>query len=145
MPSGNTVYGSARQIVPLSVGGCHNWQQKKYSNVIYITKTRIKALDRPTERCDQENTRVNTSACIAEFIQRKVGCNVMTLGSQYSKSQPCTTKSQLLALANISKTLGKSDGNDIFEITGCLSACEKDHFREHSQEMSAHYGVWIGV
>ena len=57
-----------------------------------------------------------------------MGCNAMTLGSQYSKAPPCTTKSQLQALANISKILEKADGNDIYQMTGCLSACEKHRY-----------------
>ena len=71
----------------------------------------------------------DTSACIAGFIERKVGCNAMILGSQYSShAAPCTTKSQLQALANISKILEKSDENDMYDMTGCLSACEKDRY-----------------
>ena len=52
----------------------------------------------------------------------------MILGSQYTKTSPCKTRSQLLALANITRILEEADGNKIYEMTGCLSSCEKDQY-----------------
>ena len=126
MPS--TVYGTAHKVVKLPAGGCSSWQQRKFDTVIYITKTHVKALDKPNQHCDAENAKLNTSACIAGFIEQKVGCNAMTLGSQYSKAPPCSTKLQLQALANISKTLEQSDENDLYNMTGCLPSCERDRY-----------------
>ena len=108
--------------------GCSAWSTKKFSQVIYITQTHLKALDQPTQRCSQEAMNTNTSACIASFIEKQLGCNTKILGSQYSNTPPCTTKSQLLALANISRMLDEADENDIYEMTGCLSSCEKDSY-----------------
>ena len=53
----------------------------------------------------------------------------MILGSQYNNdTPPCKTKSQLLALANMTRVIEEADGNEIYEITGCLSPCEKDRY-----------------
>ena len=52
----------------------------------------------------------------------------MILGSQYSRTSLCTTKAQLLALANLSRIIARSDENEIYGLTGCLSACNKDQY-----------------
>ena len=132
MPNGKRLYGSATTVVPtqgiMKDNGCHTSSNKKFHQVIYITKTHIKALDQPTQRCNQENANVNTSACIARFIEKHLECNAMNLGSRYLGKPPCTTYSQLQGFANMSRLFEQTDGNDIYEMTGCLSSCEKDSF-----------------
>ena len=128
VPNDRKVFGSNYKAVPLSPSGCNWWQMKKFSTVIYITKTHTKALDRPDKRCIDDKSTVNASACIASFIEKEVGCNPMILGSTYSKASACTTRSQLIALVNISKQLEKADEKDIYDMTGCLSPCQKDRF-----------------
>ena len=131
MPNVRALYGNAREVItiPTSCGSGFLSLSCKFSNVLYITQTNIKALDQPTQRCRKGNlTSLKTSACIAAFVNKQVGCNTKILGSQYSNTPPCTTKSQLLALANISRMLDEADENDIYEMTGCLSSCEKDSY-----------------
>ena len=128
MPNDRKVFGSAYKAVPMNDGGCSPYQRRKFSTVIYISKIQTKAIDRPDKRCIEDKSKVNTSACIAAFIERELGCNAMIFGSQYSKASKCTTRSQLLALVNISKQFEKADENDIYEMTGCLSPCKKDRF-----------------
>ena len=130
VPNGRAVFGSATAIVRTdSFGqGCSNINSVKFSQVIYMTRTHLKSLDQPTQPCNQENVNVNTSACIAMFIEKQLGCKSLILGSQYSNSPQCTTKSQLMGLANYSRLLGQADGNDIHDLTRCLSSCEKDQF-----------------
>ena len=108
--------------------GCKPYQGTKFNQVIYISKTHVKALDHPDQRCSNDAMYRNTSACIARFIDDKLGCNTMILGSQYNDTPPCRTKSQLLALANMTRVIEEADGNEIYEITGCLSPCEKDRY-----------------
>ena len=52
----------------------------------------------------------------------------MILGSQYNETSTCKIKSQMLALANITRILEEADGNEIYEMTACLSPCEKDWY-----------------
>ena len=62
------------------------------------------------------------------YLEKNLGCNPMVLGSQFSKSAPCTTKEQLLALANASRKFQDADDDDIYELTGCLPSCKRDQF-----------------
>lgn len=144
MPNAKALFGSATTFVPTegveSGMGCPHYSYKKFSQVIYITKTHIKALDQPTQRCSQENVNVNTSLCLARFIENQLKCNTMILGSQYSKTTPCTTRSELFALANISRLLEHANENDIYKMTGCLSACEKDQYSLSAGPLEMKYG-----
>ena len=104
------------------------YKTEKFSQVIYITRTLMKALDKPSQRCSKENAKTTTSGCIARFLEQKIGCNPMILGSQFSKTPQCTTKTQLLALANATKRFEDADENDLYEMTGCLPSCTKDQY-----------------
>ena len=126
IPNGRTVYGSASTLVNFNLEYCY--EVRTFSQVIYITRTHMKTLDQPSQRCGQGNKNINTSACIARFLEDNLGCNSMTIGSQLSKTPKCTTQTQLQALANLSKLLEDGDENDIYEMTGCLAPCIKDQF-----------------
>ena len=133
LPNNKNVYGSASTIVSAlnrysSTVFEYCSTMEKYSQVLYIRRTHIKAIDQPFQRCNQKNINTNTSACIAKFLERKLGCNPMILGSQFSKTPKCSTKVQLMALANASKLFENADENDIYKMTGCLSPCIKDKF-----------------
>ena len=88
----------------------------------------MKALDRPSRRCTSKINRPNTTQCIANFIQMELGCSPNILGSQYPDGITCKNKSQLDMLSNITKKLQNADENDVYDMTGCLSACEKDEY-----------------
>ena len=107
---------------------CITAYRRIFSLVIDITKTHIKAIDQPSKRCSQEKGDIDTSACIAKFVEKQLGCNPMILGSQYSEAVQCRTDSELKKLVNLSKLLNEADENDIYEMTGCLSSCEKDQY-----------------
>ena len=104
--------------------------------ILNIKKSHMKALDQPHHRCYSDSKPINTSACIADFIEREIGCNPNIQGSQYSKGLPCTTKSQLLHLQNISLKLSGSYDNEIYVMTGCLSSCKKDFYNINAEPMT---------
>ena len=89
----------------------------------------MKSLDQPAQRCKYGMPELNTSACIAQFIEEQMGCSVNILGSQYSTRPKCSTKEDMLSMANISKFIEEANGNDIYDMTGCLSPCEKDEYK----------------
>ena len=99
--------------------------------MIYISRTHIKALDQPSHRCTSGTTNPNTSACIASYIMEQIGCQAKVEGNQnYNGTVPlCQTKAQLLALRDITNTLQEANGNEIYEMAGCLSACSKHQYR----------------
>ena len=111
---------------------------------LHIQRSHVKALDQPTQRCEEKLTNLNTSACIAGFIEKKIGCNPNIEGSQYSKLFPCRTKSQLLQLQNISSILSGLNENEVFVMTGCLSSCEKDVFSINVDQMTCNTGSFDG-
>ena len=130
IPNKKRVYGSDSTMVSATGTSFDTYCHKNdmYSQVIYITKTLMKDLDQPSQRCSQQNLKMTTSTCIAKFLENTLGCNPMVLGSQFLKTPTCTTKTQLLALANASKLFEGADENDVYEMTGCLPSCIKDHY-----------------
>ena len=120
VPNEVKVFGSARHRVRLDCPGMQ-------SQILNIQKTHVKALDGPTQPCSTASTTTNNaSSCIANFIKREIGCNPQILGSQYSKGTLCNTTEQLSHFKNISSNLFGSDDYDVYAMTGCLSACEKN-------------------
>ena len=68
VPNEKRVYGSAVVRVNTVVNGGQACGQfgnptEKFSQVIDITKTRIKAMDKPTQPCSHGNEKIDTSAC----------------------------------------------------------------------------------
>ena len=131
MPNEVKAFGSAHYQVNLDA----NCNGSKYQT-LNIKKSHGKALDQPHNRCSSATKSINTSACIADFIEREIGCNPNIQGSQYSKGLPCTTKFQLLHLQNISLKLSGSYDNEIYVMTGCLSSCKKDFYNIDAEPMT---------
>ena len=77
---------------------------KLVTNIAYldIKKAHMKYLDKPSERCSREPyDGVNTTACIANYIENRIGCSAHVQGIKGSKPA-CTTTSQLKEYAAIS-------------------------------------------
>ena len=98
------------------------------SQILHIKKSHLKAVDQPSYRCRDESTDLNASACIANFIERELGCNPNVFGSKYSKGLPCTTKDQLLQFDLISEKLSGSNDHDVYTMTGCSPLCDRNVF-----------------
>ena len=91
-------------------------------------------MDKPLHRCTSDTPNPNTSACITSYITDKIGCQAKVEGNQhYNGTNICQTKAQLLALKDMTNILQEANGNEIYKMAGCLSACSKDHFREFHQ------------
>ena len=95
---------------------------------INIAKSHVKALDQHSSRCTSDTNTPNTTVCLASYIEKQIGCSPNIQGSQFPEGISCNNKSHLDGLANITKLFQTADENDIFALTGCLSACEKDKF-----------------
>ena len=148
-PSNVKVYGSALKVVQIprytiQTLTLHKVQtilifsvkmtsvtQSPINQVLYISRTHMKALDHPSHRCTTDSPNPNTSACIASYIMDKIGCHAKIEGNQhYNGTKPlCQTKAQLLALRDVTNNLQEANGNKIYNMTGCLSSCSKDHYR----------------
>ena len=122
IPNKVNIFGSASHEVRVSQCRFDGGQQ------LTIKRVRIKALDQPSYRCQSDASSINTSACIAGYIEKQIGCNPNIQGSQYSTGPPCTTKSQLLELKRYMDIFQENHDKDVYKLTGCLSPCEKDSF-----------------
>ena len=100
------------------------------SHTIGLQKSHIKALNQPSEPCSDINERSsNTSFCIANFIQDKIGCSIKIHGSGLNKHPSCTKRSQIEDLLDILELLKYADAKAIENITGCLASCEKNEYK----------------
>ena len=125
IPNELETFGSSYKQLRRSSSTCAYYM---YIFNIYISKSYVKALDKPSRRCTSKTKSPNTTKCLASFIERELGCSPNIQGSRYPDGIPCNNKSQLEGLADITRIFRNSDGNEIYGMTGCLSACEKDEY-----------------
>lgn len=93
-----------------------------------IKKTKTKYLNRPSLPCTGKSLNPNVTACIIEYIQAKIGCSANIQGLEPSRAPSCTTKQQFKDYMMLSKKLQYADDAKVYDMTGCLSSCEKDKF-----------------
>ena len=94
-----------------------------------ITKSHVKALDQPSQPCTKDTKNLNTSACIAKFIEDQMGCGIRLLGNDIGKKPTCSSGSQLRNLSKIFEALKHADDKFIYEQTGCMASCEKYEYQ----------------
>ena len=129
IPNWVQLYGS--QYITLEAGK-KTWD-KSYDQQILISKSHLKALDQPTERCSSTKMTPNTGTCIAKFIEEKLGCWTPIYGSASkisAEKRVCDNVTQLWTLNKLTHTLGEADANTVYNITGCLASCEKDEYHK---------------
>ena len=91
----------------------------------YLTRTRLKKIDRPSQRCDEEVLHPNTSSCILAFVEDKLKCSLRVLDilgrESSSQYEPCYSSTQpgiLREMAILSAKLGEMDDTEIYKETG---------------------------
>ena len=79
----------------------HNDVIQRIDHVCYkyemeITKSGLKSLDQPTERCDSSTKHSKTSQCIARYIEDRIGCSMNIQSNSSSTDMTlCTSSSEL--------------------------------------------------
>ena len=121
VPNKVGIYGSQYMFIKLG-----NRSKKKLQK-ISISRSRLKALDQPSEYCDNGVQTLSTSACIAQFTEKHLECTTKIHG-MFSANMTCNETSQLMRFANISIEFEEADANAVYEKTGCLASCEKDEY-----------------
>ena len=102
---------------------------KCYHYELRISKSGLKALDQPTERCDSGTKDPNTSECIERYIEDEIGCSINIKGGRTTADMPpCTLRSEKIALKNITRKLQEASANKIYEMTGCLASCQRNEY-----------------
>ena len=95
-----------------------------------IAKSHMKALDQPSQPCKKDTEGPDTSQCIANFIEDKIGCRIKLHGTNISKGSTCKSGLQLQHFTRILRNLTHADDTTIYEQTGCLGSCERHEYHE---------------
>ena len=125
VPSSVRAFGSAYK--KLKIRTTDGVPRRFYRN-LEVKKIRRKYLDKPDDHCTDELLHPNMTACIAKFIANEIGCSINIQGIQPTNHPVCNTVEQLHAFAKISSKLENAEATSIYDMTGCLSSCEKDKF-----------------
>ena len=92
-----------------------------------VKRSEIRALDKPSQRCDASNNGISVSKCVGRFVEGKLNnCSLKLLMSNphlESCHQPIPEQ-HLDTITN----LNKMDEREIFEQTGCVPGCSKSEF-----------------
>jgi hypothetical protein len=110
IPHTSNLYGSDVLNIELS-------SDKSYDADVDISKTHIKALDQENERCEKTADKLDTSACIVQFVEEKIGCRFSFYKSKSLMSK-CNTSSQYKLLYKLTDRLQSSHATEIYEMTG---------------------------
>ena len=125
---------SNSEAIMVNNDGCYQLEME-------ITKTGLRALDQPRERCDISTRDPNTSECIAKYIENQLGCSInMHAGEKRADMSPCTRSSELEGLFNITRKLADANANTIFEVTGCLASCNRYEYGKIDGRLKAMSG-----
>ena len=120
LPNMANLYGS--DFREISIGGV-----KSYSAQIDLSKVHLSSLDQSTARCDMSTVVSDTSSCITNFIEMHAGCKFPFYKSS-SANNTCSEWSQFEKLLSLTKKLQDAGATEMYKLTGCLSACEKDKY-----------------
>ena len=101
---------------------------RRYKKYLEVKRTHRKYLDKPGDICTHESNKPNMTACVAKYITDQIGCSVNIQGIKLSTKPPCNTTAQMNAFIDISSKLEKSAATSIYNMTGCLSSCEKESY-----------------
>ena len=146
MPSTVKVYGSQHHLTVVPETSL-NYEYYYYQRMT-MTKTHLKSLDQPSERCNSYTGNSNTSTCIARFLEEQIGCSLKILGTTPTNDghRTCNTTSQLKHLGNLTRKLQEVDSNTIYENTGCLASCKRNEYGaiEATPTRSEDCAGWLG-
>ena len=79
-PKVDKIFGS--EFLALMVDGARMKKAREQGTAFHISthyklsKSHWKALDTPTKRCKIENVEANTTKCIVQFMETKIGCSM---------------------------------------------------------------------
>ena len=107
-----------------------------------IQRSEIKALDKPSLRCDDRNIDQSFSKCVGQFLEKNLNCSLHTLMSDANK-ETCNTETFLSRIKDMYRYMGKintAEDQEIFEMTGCMPSCSKSIFELKPLNEQTHNG-----
>ena len=129
VPNNVKLYGSNSDDIPILVVRYY-----RYTKRMFLTRTHLKSLYQPTEPCSMDETRPDTSMCIARYFKEELGCNPMILGSN-AEELTCNSSSQWENAVTVAKRFESATAKQIYEMTGCLSSCERNKYHKIEGEL----------
>ena len=124
VPNGVGVYGSASKAFYIK-------EHFSVDAFFDIKRSEIKALDKPSQRCDASNKNPTLSKCVGCFIENNLNCSLQLLMSD-SMVERCNHEKlgqqDLKLLDAVVRRLDRQEESEIFEKTGCTPACSKSKF-----------------
>ena len=131
LPNSARAFGSVSRVI-LMRAFTKKWQYKVDSAYLDIRKTHVKQVGTKSEPCTDATNDIKITGCIAEYISDQIGCipNIMGVNDSIGtmSSPPCNSTSDLNKFATIAEKLQFADTSTIYNMTGCLSTCEKYKF-----------------
>ena len=92
----------------MKIGYCDTIHERHFNETLLLLDAKSVSLRNP-----------NTTSCIVEYIESKLGCSPNIIGSnKRSPMGPCRTSGQLAELAELSRKLDEADDTAIFKRTG---------------------------
>ena len=98
-----------------------------------IKESQIKALDKPSQRCDASDEDLSVSKCVGRFIERNLNCSMRFLMSN-SMQKTCKLNENLdmeyfeHIETLITHKINRQEEREMFEMTGCMPGCSKRKF-----------------
>ena len=143
MPKLNGVFGSDFMYLKVGKARMRDGNSTGIHAFYKMKQTLWKALDTPQKRCINNNKKANTTQCLTMYLEDKIGCSMGLARSdknveRYEKNKicnylqkhknffyRCNKTSQIFEYMQMNRVLFNADENKIFNLTGCLSKCEK--------------------
>ena len=132
------LYSKGNGIVPTHVGiygsaDIRFYTKENFSLEAYIdiNRSEIKALDKPSERCEISNQDPSVSKCVGHFIENNLNCSLRILMSNSMRETCNLEKIGLQDLKHLEERVRRvtnQEEREIFEMTGCMPGCSKSKF-----------------
>ena len=121
-PNYYNLFGSDSGIV--SVFGM---QQEGIVQKFHLTRTHLRSIDQPKDRCGKNAGNITTTMCIMNHLLHEIGCHVPLQNMEPNGRLPCNKSEQFEKLVDLGYVLEHSvfTESHMYETTGCLSPCEK--------------------
>ena len=83
-------------------------------------------MDHREQPCDESGAANNTRECVSDFIRERVGCHIPMQNMEPGGKPKCSQIEEFDEILNLTLRLSLTDSDsEIYEITGCLSSCNK--------------------
>ena len=98
------------------------------TKILYIDTIQHVKMNLPTSPC-QESGQYSLTKCVAEAMNKKIGCRPEWESSSEESMKICTDVNQLIKYESVFRDLSNLDRNQISNRTGCLLPCRYKEYK----------------